>query len=518
MSGEVDGLFELVDELAARLLSGLSGGPAARVRRIAAVTTSSLLALKAFLEGEELFRRAQFGAAVESFQRAVAEDTLFGLAYYRLSLAAEWNLQDGLARQAAEQAVRYDQRLSDRDRRLLEAFLVRRRGANAEAERHYRSILGTHPDEMEAWLDLGEVLFHANPLRGRSFAESREALGKVLDFDPRHSTALIHLSRLAAYEGDLAELDSLVSLFMALNPEPGRTLELDALRAFASGEPAAIEATVARLGYAWLAHLKLAAGQWEAAQACLAELADLSEGAALEYRALLARIPFVPVDDGVLTRLAAELQRLDPQSVATSDNPSVVFTAHDRLHPLIRLYLLGLVHARLGDAAAARRYAGELVGVELPRTAGSLAEDLARSVRAQILIREGRPAEALAELDGARMETWYGQTMASPLYSQVFERFVRAELLFQLGRLEEARGWYANLVETSPFELPYLAMSHLRRAEIDERLGVLERAREHYTRFIELWQEADPPLQPQVDAARARLADLGAREEAERSP
>ncbi len=561
VSGEVDGLFELVDELAARLLSGLSGGPAARVRRIAAVTTSSLLALKAFLEGEELFRRAQFGAAVESFQRAVAEDTLFGLAYYRLSLAAEWNLQDGLARQAAEQAVRYDQRLSDRDRRLLEAFLVRRRGANAEAERHYRSILGTHPDEMEAWLDLGEVLFHANPLRGRSFAESREALGKVLDFDPRHSTALIHLSRLAAYEGDLAELDSLVSLFMALNPEPGRTLELDALRAFASGEPAAIEATMARLepagdlgvalavwaagvysgdlggaervaelltaphrapearrlGYAWLAHLKLAAGQWEAAQACLAELADLSEGAALEYRALLARIPFVPVDDGVLTRLAAELQRLDPQSVATSDNPSVVFTAHDRLHPLIRLYLLGLVHARLGDAAA-RRYAGELVGVELPRTAGSLAEDLARSVRARILIREGRPAEALAELDGARMETWYGQTMASPLYSQVFERFVRAELLFQLGRLEEARGWYANLVETSPFELPYLAMSHLRRAEIDERLGVLERAREHYTRFIELWQEADPPLQPQVDAARARLADLRAREEAERSP
>ncbi len=28
--------------------------------------------------------------------------------------------------------------------------------------------------------------------------------------------------------------------------------------------------------------------------------------------------------------------------------------AHDRLHRLIRLYLLGLVHARLGDAAAGR--------------------------------------------------------------------------------------------------------------------------------------------------------------------
>jgi tetratricopeptide (TPR) repeat protein len=554
VEGDVDRLFELVDELAARLLSGMSGGPAARVRRIAAVTTSSLPALKSFFEGEELFRRAQFGAAVEAFSDAVAADSTFALAWYRLSLTAEWNLQDDLAREAAEQAVRYDERLAERDRRMLEAFVVRRRGANREAEQMYRSILGTYPDEMEAWLDLAEVLFHAAPLHGKSFTGSREALERVLAFDPNHSTALIHLSRVAAYEGNRVELDSLVDAFMRLNPEPERTLELEALRAFALRDSASIEATMTRLaraedpgvalavwaaavyaqnlsgaqriaalltaehrspearrlGFAWLAHAALAAGKWRDAQKQLDRLEELDSGTALEYRALLSNIPFVPVRDAEVEGLLAELEELDPASVAVSDNPSVTFTAHDRLHPLIRLYLLGITNARLGRGAEAERYAARMPQVELPRIAGSLDRDLAHSIRARVLIEGGDTTAALAELGKAEMHTWYGQTLASPFYCKVFERFTRAEILLALDRPREALGWYANLVETSVFELPYLASAHLRRAEIHESLGELERAMEHYARFIELWRDADPELQSRVEAARQRLAALAA--------
>lgn len=549
VEGDVDRLFELVDELAARLLSGLSGGPAARVRRIAAVTTSSIPALKAFFEGEELFRRAQFGAAVEAFRRAVEADSTFALAWYRLSLSAEWDLQDDLAREAAEKAVRYDEHLAERDRRLLEAFRVRRRGANREAEQAYRSILGTYPDEMEAWLDLGEVLFHAGPLHGRSFTASREALAKVLSFDPNHSTALIHLSRVAAYEDDLVALDSLVTRFMRLNPAPSRILELEALRAFAGGDSALIEATMTRveraedpgvalavwavgvyarnvegaerlasiltaehrspearrLGHVWLAHTKLAAGKWEGAQAELDRLAELDEGTALEYRTLLSNIPFVPADEGELENLAARLRRLDPASVAVSDNPSVTFTVHDRLHPLIRLYLLGLTNARLGRASEAEDYAAQMSDVEMPLIAGSLNHDLALSVRAHVMLAGGDEAAALRTLEEAKMETWYGQTLASPLYCKVYERFARAELLFALDRGDEALRWYANLVETSVFELPYLAIAHLRRAEIHDGRGELEQAAEHYASFIELWRDADPSLQPYVASARERL-------------
>jgi hypothetical protein len=61
------------------------------------------------------------------------------------------------------------------------------------------------------------------------------------------------------------------------------------------------------------------------------------------------------------------------------------------------------------------------------------------------------------------------------------------------------------MVQSSAFELPYLAMSHLRQGEIYDSLGELEQASEHHSRFIELWESADPEFQLLVTAARDRL-------------
>ncbi|MCK5484128.1 MAG: hypothetical protein KAJ13_10500, partial [Gemmatimonadetes bacterium] len=341
VEGAEDEMFEMVDDLTAQLLSGLSGGAAARVRRVAAVTTESLPALKAFLEGEEEFRRGQFRPAVESFRRAVSEDSTFALAYYRLSLVAEWNLEDRLSREMAEKAVRYADRLAERDRRLLEAFLIRRRGDNLMAAQAYRSILGAYPDEMEAWLDLAEVQFHSYPLYGRSFTDASESLERVLELDPDHSTALIHLARLRAYEGDIEGLEDIAERFVALSPDPARTLEVQALRAYGTGDVARIEEVEAalpqanevavslavwaasvycrdpqsgervastlvhpnrspearRLGQAWLANFAAARGNWAEAQARLAVLEGWSAETALEYEAILATMPFSPTTE-----------------------------------------------------------------------------------------------------------------------------------------------------------------------------------------------------------------------------
>jgi hypothetical protein len=39
-----------------------------------------------------------------------------------------------------------------------------------------------------------------------------------------------------------------------------------------------------------------------------------------------------------------------------------------------------------------------------------------------------------------------------------------------------------------------------------DSLGHRDEAIEYYRQFIDLWKDADPELQPQVDAARAALA------------
>jgi tetratricopeptide (TPR) repeat protein len=93
--------------------------------------------------------------------------------------------------------------------------------------------------------------------------------------------------------------------------------------------------------------------------------------------------------------------------------------------------------------------------------------------------------------------------------AEAYDRYFRAELLADEGREDEALGWFGSIAERAAYELVYLAPAHLRRAEIYDRRGNRDAAVEHYRKFIDLWREADPELQPAVNKARGRLAALG---------
>jgi hypothetical protein len=45
-------------------------------------------------------------------------------------------------------------------------------------------------------------------------------------------------------------------------------------------------------------------------------------------------------------------------------------------------------------------------------------------------------------------------------------------------------------------------------ARLADELGDTEKAALYYAQFVELWADADAELQPQVDAARARLEEI----------
>ena len=134
-----------------------------------------------------------------------------------------------------------------------------------------------------------------------------------------------------------------------------------------------------------------------------------------------------------------------------------------------------------------------------------LAMTVATSAMAQktVVGAGGRTREALAELDAAGWEA-----AASVFVAEAYDRYRRAELLAKDGREDEALGWFGSIAERAAFELVYLAPAHLRRAEIYDRRGNRDAAVEHYRRFIDLWRDADPELQPMVTRARERLAAL----------
>jgi tetratricopeptide (TPR) repeat protein len=560
VEGPTDRVFELVDSLAAQLVAGWSGQES-RLTAIAAVTTRSLPALKAYLDGESAFRAGNFDAAVDGFQRAVSEDSLFALAWYRMSVAAEWLTRSDIARDAAEHASRLANRLSEHDRLLLEALVATRRGTHAEAARLYQNILATYPNDVEAWVQLGEVQFHYGPLVGHSISESKPTWERVAALEPTFFQPIIHLVRIAASEGNRGEVDSLVRRARELRASSaGReegssrseTLELETLRAFTLRDSAEETRVLARLrtatdvtaflsvwglasfvgdaeaaarvgavlvepqrppwvraaGYLALANLAAARGRIEAARVPLDSASELDPRSGAEARVLLAVMPFRAVDTAEMASARDALVR----ARETPDPPAetaVLAGLHRGLHHHLRAYLLGLLEARLGNAARAARSAAELEALPAPADAGSLPRDLAEGIRAEIAAHQGRPAEVTAAFTGARRASWYELATNSPFFAQARERFIQAEALVAQGRDGEAAPLYRSLHgQGSIFELPYLAPAQLRLGEIAERQGRPDEAAEHYSQVLEAWRDADAPLQPLVREARARLAKV----------
>jgi tetratricopeptide (TPR) repeat protein len=173
-----------VDRLAAQLFVATRRGPAYRLSETAALTTTSLAALKEYLNAEAAFRAGNKDSAIAGFRRAVEQDSTFALAYYRLAVVAGWQDRQDLASWAIARALAVSDRLIERDRRLLTAYAAFRRGAADDAEAQYRALLRDYPDDLEARFELGDLLYQYNPLRGRPRLEAREHFDSVLAYDP----------------------------------------------------------------------------------------------------------------------------------------------------------------------------------------------------------------------------------------------------------------------------------------------------------------------------------------------
>ena len=547
-AGEVSQAFNIVDTLALQLLTKLDVGQWQRPTGAIPATTSSLLAFKSYLDGEISFRRGDFRSSADAFQRAVTLDTAFALAYYRLSIALEWlGTPQELHKDAADKAFRHAGRLTNRLQQLLEALRVWRSGANQEALAMYRSIVNEYPDEIEAWYQLGEVLFHRNPFYGASFGDSREAFERVLLYQPDHYPSMIHLARIAASQKRLDAMDALINKYQ--EQSSARALESRALQAFAHEDGKQEEEVlnllehaqgtslaltflevslfaqnlqgterIARMmtaqsrppnvrafGYVALAHVDVVHGKWEAAKRELEKLGSIDPWAALEYRAIFSALPFLNIRRAELAGIRDDLDRLTLASRHKADEPAVFLDVHDDLHLLLRGYLKGLLSARMGDVQRAEREAEEVKEQVFPPDYLPLAEDLSLGIRAQIDRVQGRNADALAKLEQTLRQT--KNPLESPFISLAYERFTRAQLLLELGRHREALSWFEHLVEASVFDFLYLPMSHLWQGEIYRQLGESTKAADHYASFIELWKDCDPELRPMVDIAKQRLRE-----------
>ena len=540
-AGTVEGapseLFTLVDEMTRQLLTGYPEQSPDRLTGLAALTTASLPALKAYLAGVTEYRAARYDAAFSSFERAASLDSTFALAHYQLSNSALWAAHGGWdsVLNSAHRAARHDGRLARRPRLLIQAYLAFRAGNLDRAEQLYRYIVANYPDDVEAAYQLGDVLYHGNPPRGRSFVESRVPFERVLAVEPQHRGALLHLLRLAMYERRQSDVKRLVGQAFRLSQPPDQA-ELQALLAYATDDTLAqsravdalahapdevVRVTAMRValydgdllgaervsrllldearapefrvvGHLHLADLALAGGRRRDALAHLDSVSGMVPEIGLEYRALHLLMPFLTVPRDELVNVRTALQQWNGDAPLT-DFP--MWRVYNGLHGYIRLYLLALVNARLGELEAASALGDQLARSPaqpgaMPWEAKAFAEGLHESVRGHVAAARGDTAGALAHFERGRLKVSEG-LLDAPFGSQPLERFARAELLFGRGAFDEARRWYASLPETTMDKAVFLAPTLRRTGEIEERSGNGRAAAAAFGRARELWLHSE---------------------------
>ncbi|MBN1269586.1 MAG: hypothetical protein JXB04_08365 [Kiritimatiellae bacterium] len=146
--------------------------------------------------------------------------------------------------------------------------------------------------------------------------------------------------------------------------------------------------------------------------------------------------------------------------------------------------------------------------MEGPERAEGLKRDYASGLRAQVHREKGELVEALEQFERTTWDSAHLDRFFSPFFKMGLERFVRAEVLHEMGRHEEALGWTSSFNLGWNMLFVYRAPIHLRQAEYHESLGHTDEAIEHYSRFVDCWKDCDEGLRPLVEEARSRLEDL----------
>lgn len=423
------------------------------------------------------------------------------------------------------------------------------------AEQMYRSILLANSASIEGNLSLGMFLWDHNTDRGRPMTEANPFLERVFNIDPGYPGVFPILRFAYLMDGDVAGLERALDRLDLNNntwayiiacgtddvAEQERILEV--MRSGNSSEeikrgqhvnrvfiipmllsipanhrnirghlermPDSTRTPVEKLlASLTLAYAEAGLGNWEGARAHFGNAPEGYQLHAVEHQAMVMLMPFLKVPDSEIREMIGILKNWPEHDKGIVFDTQTLETGYDRfgphfeLHDHILLYLMSVLHARVGEFALARESADRLDGLEPRGNTEATAANLRISARATIAYMEGDFEDSVRLLE----------TLGSPaqkyalFYNQIWDGFLRAMSLIELEQGSEALRWL-GLIKVE-FGLTMTAQEHLYRARIFELYGNADQAIEHYNQFIDLWRDAAPELQPRVEEARDRVGAL----------
>jgi tetratricopeptide (TPR) repeat protein len=512
-ASDAGGLIPSVDRLTKALREKI-GDSLKSVReapRLDQVTTASLGALRSYAAGLHANDiQGDYPTAIQYFHDAIRQDSTFVMAY--VQLAYSLLTLGGPGRQteadsALTTAFRLRDRLPERERYNVEgAYYMTAAPDRRKAIAALRRAVALDSTNYDAANTLGVVLSDA-----REYADAERAYRLSLTGAPGNGTILTNLAGMYLETGRHAAFDSVMAVLTSNGvPFPTAPIRFDELwnrrdydaaerlartQADTAQPSAALDAQSALVGIAVLRG-RLREGERRFAQVN-------------EAKARVRGDTANPYDVAYFhAALDGELRDDAPRGLATLD-------AALRKTPVMSVPLardrslwLALAYSRLGAPAKAREVMSQHEArLDVSRRRQE-AVFLAR-LHGTIALAEGKADSAVAwfrrgdaEADGLPTRNCI---VCTPLFTGLaFDRG---------GQPDSARAYLTQYAEMTGTGRPlvdrfYLAPALFRLGELYEHAGDTKRAAEYYGRFVELWKDADPELQPRVTEARSRIEHL----------
>jgi tetratricopeptide (TPR) repeat protein len=479
---------------------------------LADVTTESLEALRKYSLALALDNRGDRVRAAAVLEEAVAADSNFAMGWRKLGTILNNDFADPpRARHALTRAYQLRDRATFRERRLTEAsYYVDVRGDIDSATAALESLLAEYPDDQWALVNMGVFQEWLGNRR-----EGRELYVRAVALDPESWVSLSNLynAYIAAHRLDSAaalldtihqrvpagpavdELPMFAALFWRDFPTAERLI-----RAHMQKYPTdrAVQLQTRRL----LAGVLAVQGKLKEADIAItasAETRRVRGGAAAALPELVRRIGPTSIYRGDTAGARRQLDQILKENPVESIPPGA-----RPLYPLIQASYLARDQSRLAALLTDLERGNGSTPGRVRRFQVSLAHALPLSLRDATL------PQAIAAFRSTHGPCEHCVAFG---IAQAFDRarMPDSALIYyqQWADLPEMN-W-----EPGGYNI-WQPVGFYRLGELYEQKGDKIHAREFYGRFIDLWKDADPELQPRVAEARKRLRALGVDEPAGR--
>ncbi|WP_109487887.1 winged helix-turn-helix domain-containing protein [Occallatibacter savannae] len=443
-------------------------------------STPSLEALQAYSDGMAVMSRGQFRAAIPLFERAIATDAKFAMAYYMLAIAWE---QAGDVQKCAENAARafsLVERVSSAERTELTAYHYRITGElDKEIDAYQQALRENHPRPWSFHNQLA-VIYNDMGRFEEGLHEGQEALRLRPDVEPPYRRVLDAYMCLEL----LKEADETVKQVRAHGIDGMRIhqrfLELAYLENDKEGLNREIEWFRGRpdeyLSSGLQAAMLNVQGQLREAHALYKRAADQARKEGFPY-----------IADG--------FEEADARAAALAGD----------CRPARKLGRPALALALCGDGARAQKLAAEFSKQESNNTIWNAVQ--LPEISAITAMERGDPATAVEMMMSA---TPYERAYPDAIY-------IRGLALLKLHKVTEAAKEFQKVVDHkgaswgATWDLPnwgqYYVLSYLGMARAYASVGDRAKARDAYDDFFALWINSDRNI-PVLAKAREEYARL----------